>query len=85
MNDILTKVDFPVKQGALYLFKGKFKVIGDEIHDGINVIKTVKCSEGYFSYTSIRFGGFEYHSENDGKMIGPKFFGGEWFEINGGD
>ena len=86
MNDILTKVDFPTKPSTLYLYKGKYKVIGDEIHDGITVIRTSKCSEGYFSYTSIRFGGFEYHSEKDtkSKMVEKKFFGGEWFEINEG-
>jgi len=82
MNDILTKVDFPTKQGTLYLYKGKYKIIGDEILDGVNIIKTCKCSEGYFSYTSIRAGMFEYHYETPKRNYGPKFFGGEWYEIN---
>ncbi len=81
MNDILLKVDFPTKPQTLYLYKGKYKVVGDEILEGVNVIKTCKCSEGYFSYTSIKFGGFEYHNEIPLKLIGPKFFGGEWYEI----
>lgn len=84
MNDILIKVDFPTKPKTLYLYKGKYKVIGDEILDGVNVVRTYKCSEGYFSYTSIWFGGFEYHSEIEDKQHKPKFFGGEWFEIVGG-
>jgi hypothetical protein len=58
MNDILIKVDFPNKPKTLYLYKGKYKVVGDEILIGVNVIRTFKCSEGYFSYTSIKFGGF---------------------------
>jgi hypothetical protein len=81
MNDILIKVVFPVKKGALYLYKGKYKHL-KEILDGLTVIRTVKCSEGYFSYISIRFGGFEYHSETESEHIGRKFFDGEWFEIN---
>ncbi len=81
MNDILTKVDFPTKPQTLYLYKGKYKVVGDEILDGVNVIRTFKCSEGYFSYTSIRFGGFEYHYETLMNNHKPKFFGGEWYEI----
>ena len=81
MNDILLKVDFPTKPQTLYLYKGKYKVIGDEILDGVNVIRTYKCSEGYFSYTSIKFGGFEYHNETPTELIGQKFFGGEWYEI----
>jgi len=40
--------------------------------EGVNVIKTCKCSEGYFSYTSIKFGGFEYHNEIPTKLIGQK-------------
>ena len=84
MNDILTKVDFPTKPQTLYLYKGRYKVVGDEILDGVNVIRTFKCSEGYFSYTSIRFGGFEYHHETPTKNHVPKFFGGEWYEINEG-
>ena len=81
MNDILIKVDFPTKQSTLYLYKGKYKIIGDEILDGVNVIRTSKCSEGYFSYTSIRAGMYEYHYETPTKNFGPKFFGGEWYEI----
>jgi hypothetical protein len=81
MNDILLKVDFPVKPQTLYLYKGKYKVVGDKILEGVNVIKTCKCSEGYFSYTSIKFGGFEYHNETPTELIGQKFFGGEWYEI----
>ena len=81
MNDILIKVDFPTKPKTLYLFKGKYKVNGDEILEGLNVIRTFKCSEGYFSYTSIWFGGFEYHYEIEGTNGKPRFFGGEWFEI----
>ena len=85
-NDILHKVDFPTKEATLYLYKGKYKVFGDEIRDGVNVIRTFKCSEGYFSFMSIRAGGFEYHSDEEKRLIGPKFFGGEWFEImNAGD
>ena len=84
MNDILIKVDFPTKQSTLYLYKGKYKIIGDEILDGVNVIRTSKCSEGYFSYTSIRAGMFEYHYENPTKNHKKKFFDGEWYEINEG-
>ena len=84
MNDILIKVNFPTKRKTLYLYKGKYKVIGDEIFEGVNVIKTCKCSEGYFSYTSIKFGGFEYHSEVETEHLKPKFFGREWYEINEG-
>ena len=85
MNDILLKVDFPVKPKTLYLYKGKYKLIGDEIIEGVNVIRTWKCSEGYFSYTSIKFGGFEYHNEVEDKNHKPKFFGGDWYEIIEGD
>ena len=85
MNDILLKVDFPTKPQTLYLYKGKYKVIGDEILEGVNVIKTCKCSEGYFSYTSIKFGGFEYHNEIPTEFCKQKFFGGEWYEIVEGD
>jgi hypothetical protein len=51
MNDILTKVDFPTKKGALYLYKGKFKLL-KEIIDGITVIKVVnvKIDKGYFKF-----------------------------------
>jgi len=80
-SDILCKVDFPTKPKTLYLFKGRYKVVGDEILEGVNVIRTYKCSEGYFSFTSIRFGGFEYHVEVENKNQKPKFFGGEWYEI----
>ena len=83
-NDILQPVDFPTKEGALYLYKGKYKVCGRE-EEGITVIRTFKCAEGYFSYMSIRAGGFEYHSEKEQRLIGPQFFGGVWFEINEGD
>ncbi len=80
-NGILCKVDFPSKPKTLYLYKGRYKVVGDEILEGVNVIRTYKCSEGYFSFTSIRFGGFEYHVEVETKNQKPKFFGGEWYEI----
>ena len=85
IDDIFTKVDFPTKQATLYLYKGKYKVSGDEILDGVNVIRTFKCCEGYFSYISIRAGFFEYHYETQTKTHGPKFFGGEWYEINEGE
>jgi hypothetical protein len=86
MNDILTKVDFPTKKGALYLYKGKYKLIND-ILDGVTVIKTVRINSdnGYFSFISIRFGGFEYHHEIESQNCERVFFGGEWFEINEGD
>ena len=83
-NDILQRVDFPTKEGALYLYKGKYKVCSRDIEEGINVIRTFKCSEGYFSYLSIRAGGFEYHSNEEQRLIGPQFFGGEWYLINEG-
>ena len=35
MNDILLKVDFPVKPKTLYLYKGKYTVNGNEILDGV--------------------------------------------------
>lgn len=85
MNDILTKVDFPTKKGALYLYKGKYKLIKD-IYDGVTVIKVInsKIDKGYLSFTSIRFGGFEYHHEIESQHCERLFFGGEWYEINEG-
>lgn len=84
-NDILIKVDWPTKKGCLYLFKGKFKGVTDVMQEGVNVIKLFKSKEGYLSYTSIKGGGFEYHRDSeDSNMIGPKFFDGEWYEINEG-
>ena len=85
MNDILLKVDFPIKPKTLYLFKGKYTVMGREILEGINVIRTFKCSEGYFSYTSIWHPGFQYHYEIETEKYKPRFFGGEWYEIVEGD
>ena len=85
-NDILTKVDWPTKRGTLYLFKGRFKGLTDVVQDGVNVIKVFTSKEGYLSYTSIKGGGFEYHldKEDSRRKLGPKFFEGEWFEINEG-
>jgi hypothetical protein len=82
MNDILTKVDFPVKPKTLYLFKGKYTVTGDDRLEGTNVLRTYKCSEGYFSYISIWHPGFQYHYEIETEKCKSRFFGGEWFEIN---
>jgi hypothetical protein len=81
MNDILLKVDFPVKPQTLYLYKGKYKVLKDEFLEGVSVIRTFKCSEGYFSYTSIWHPGFQYHYEIETEKCKSRFFGGEWFEI----
>ena len=81
MNDILLKVDFPVKPKSLYLFKGKYTVDGKEILEGVNIIRTFKCSEGYFSYISIWNPGFQYHNEIETENRKPRFFGGEWYEI----
>lgn len=81
-DNILIKVDFPTKPGTLYLFKGKYLNCKDDLRDGVNVIRTFKCSEGYFSYMSLRAGGFQYHSDKKEKLIEPMFFDGEWFEIN---
>ncbi len=81
MNDILLKVDFPTKPKTLYLYKGKYKVLRDEFLEGVNVIRTFKCSEGYFSYTSIWHPGFQYHYEIETEKCKPRFFGGEWYEI----
>jgi len=81
MNDILLKVDFPVKPQTLYLYKGQYKVIKDEFLEGVSVIRTYKCSEGYFSYTSIWHPGFQYHYEIETEKCKSRFFGGEWFEI----
>ena len=85
MNDILTKVDFPSKKGVLYLYKGKYKLLKNVL-DGVTVIKVVNVNvdRGYLSFTSIRFGGFEYHYEEESKNCERLFFGGEWFEINEG-
>ena len=85
MNDILTKVDFPTKKGALYLYKGKYKLLKNVL-DGVTVIKVVNVNldRGYLSFTSIRFGGFEYHHEVESKNCQRLFLGGEWFEIKEG-
>ena len=85
MNDILLKVDFPPKPQTLYLYKGQYKVLKDEFLEGVNVIRTFKCSEGYFSYTSIWHPGFQYHYEIETEKYKPRFFGGEWYEIVEGD
>ena len=85
MNDILTKVDFPSKKGVLYLYKGKYKLLKNVL-DGVTVIKVVNVNvdRGYLSFTSIRFGAFEYHHEIESPNRERLFFGGEWFEINEG-
>jgi hypothetical protein len=45
----------------------------------------LKLTKVILSFTSIRFGGFEYHHEIESPHCERLFFGGEWFEINEGD
>jgi len=79
----LTKIDFPNKAGAIYIFKGKYFTPARKEMNGVIAFRVFKCKEGYFSFSTVDSGGgFQYHNINSESIFEPVFIEGQFYEIN---